>query len=105
MASVYTITNLINDHKYVGKTERKPEERWKEHIYLSKYDPEKMTISTAINKHGKENFKFEVIEECSPEKVNDREIFWISKLNTYNDGYNSTIGGMEMLVLPEKEEQ
>ena len=59
MASVYTITNLINDHKYVGKTERKPEERWKEHIYLSKYDPEKMTISTAINKHGKENFKFE----------------------------------------------
>jgi hypothetical protein len=93
MASVYKITNLINDHKYVGKTERKPEERWKEHIYLSKYSPEKMTISNAINKHGKENFKFEVIEECSSEKVNDREIFWISELNTYKDGYNSTIGG------------
>ncbi len=69
------------------------EERWKEHIYLSKYSPEKMTISNAINKHGKENFKFEVIEECSSEKVNDREIFWISELNTYKDGYNSTIGG------------
>ena len=93
MASVYTITNLINDHKYVGKTEKKPEHRWKQHLYLCEYNPEKMVISRAIQKYGKENFKFEVIEECSPEKVNDREIFWISELNTFNDGYNSTIGG------------
>jgi hypothetical protein len=40
MASVYTITNLINGHKYVGKTERKPEERWKQHLYMSKHNPE-----------------------------------------------------------------
>ena len=62
MASVYTITNLINGHKYVGKTERKPEERWKQHLYMSKHNPEVMVISRAISKHGKENFKFEVIE-------------------------------------------
>ena len=102
MASVYTITNLINGHKYVGKTERKPEERWKQHLYMSKYNPEDMVICRAINKYGKENFKFEVIEECSPENVNDREIFWISELNTYKDGYNMTLGGEGTTGTPRK---
>ena len=102
MASVYTITNLINGHKYVGKTERKPQERWRQHLYMSKYSPEVMVISRAINKHGKENFKFEVIEECPAENVNDREIFWISELNTYKDGYNMTLGGEGTTGTPRK---
>ena len=101
MASVYTITNLINDKKYVGKTEKKPQHRWRQHLYLSEVKPE-MTISKAIRKHKKENFKFEVIEECSPDILNDREIFWISELDTFKNGYNSTTGGEGCSGAPRK---
>lgn len=42
---------------------------------------------------GFENFLFEVVEECSKEFLNDREIFWIEYYNSYKDGYNSNYGG------------
>ena len=46
-------------------------------------------------KYGIENFSFEVIEECEKEKLNDREIYWISfyNSNNKNNGYNLTNGG------------
>ena len=37
--------------------------RWKEHCKKSS----KSLISKAITKYGKENFSFEVIEECEPD--------------------------------------
>ena len=73
MAHIYKITNIINDNQYVGKTERKPEDRWREHLYHAKTDGP-MVISKAIRKHGEKNFKFEVIEECSTAEMNSKEI-------------------------------
>lgn len=35
----------------------------------------------------------ETLEECSIEKLDEREIFYISKYNTFKNGYNLTIGG------------
>ena len=32
MGYIYKITNLINDKKYIGKTERSIKARWKEHL-------------------------------------------------------------------------
>ena len=92
MAHIYKITNIINDNQYVGKTERKPEDRWKEHLYHAKTDGP-MVISKAIRKHGEKNFKFEVIEECSTAEMNSKEIYWINYYDTYHNGYNSSLGG------------
>ena len=51
-------------------------------------------IDTAIAKYGWENFSVEVIEECSAEKLNERENFWIVALNSKApNGYNLTDGG------------
>ena len=49
----------------------------------------------AIKKYGIENFDFEVIEECSKEQLNDKEIYWISYYDSCNldKGYNLTKGG------------
>ena len=92
MAHIYKITNILNDKGYVGKTERKPEQRWKQHLYCAKTDGP-MVISKAIRKHGEKNFKFEVIEECSVEEMNSKEIHWIDYHDTYHNGYNSSLGG------------
>ena len=92
MAIIYKITNILNNKQYVGKTEHDPMKRWKEHLSAARNNVN-MAISHAINKHGSENFKFEVIEECLPEDINKKESYWIGKLDTFENGYNSTLGG------------
>ena len=50
-------------------------------------------LQNAWNKYGEENFEFSIIEECHMDQLDQREIYWISKLNSYEDGYNLTSGG------------
>jgi len=52
-----------------------------------------MVIKRAIHKYGKENFIIEEIEKCNQELLNEREKYWISFYNSYENGYNSTLGG------------
>jgi hypothetical protein len=48
----------------------------------------------AIRHYGPDSFTFEVLEEViNIEDLNVREIYWIAYYNTYNDGYNETLGG------------
>lgn len=87
---IYVITNKLNGKQYVGQTIQKLSVR------LSRHRNDKRPgISQAIQKYGWENFSVEVLEECkSREKLNEREIFWIAKLNTKTpNGYNLTTGG------------
>ena len=103
MAYIYSITNTINDKKYIGKTSQSnPYDRWKQHLQLAKSlnnlqennSALSMPILRAISKYGADNFKFRVLEECSDDKVNERETFWIEKYNTADGiGYNCTYGG------------
>lgn len=88
---IYLITNKINNHKYVGQT-IDPHKRWLEHCRKSNNS---CVIDKAINKYGKENFSFEILEECKTSDANEREIFWIEYYNTYKnkEDYNCHIGG------------
>jgi hypothetical protein len=50
-------------------------------------------VYLAIQKYGVENFTIEVLEFCeSQENLDDREVFWIDELDTYNSGYNRIDG-------------
>lgn len=90
--TIYLITNTINDNKYVGQTVMHLNKRWLAHIQESKTNTER-PLYRAINKYGIENFKIKVLEECNEDILSEREIYWISKLDTYNKGYNATTGG------------
>lgn len=50
-------------------------------------------LQNAWNKYGEENFTFSILEECSEEKLNEREKYWIKELDTFNNGYNQDFGG------------
>lgn len=48
--------------------------------------------------YGIDNFNFEIIEVCKPEELDEKEIYYINKYNTYylaedSNGYNMTLGG------------
>ena len=88
---IYLIRNRVSGKCYVGKA-MDIESRWKQHIAASK-KKSKQAIHKAIAKYGEEQFEFSVLEECSAEQLNDREIHWIKELDTYNTGYNCTLGG------------
>ena len=86
---IYKITNKINGKIYIGK-----------HIDKSKngiddYMGSGIIIKNAQKKYGIENFTKDILEECTKEDVDQKEIFWIEKLQStnYKIGYNVTKGG------------
>ena len=95
MSWIYVITNDINNKQYVGKTNYSIEKRFKEHIKDSKRrEYEKRPLYNAMNKYGIEHFSIEQLEKCDESIVNEKEQYWIQKLNTYGKtGYNATLGG------------
>ena len=111
MAYIYSITNNINQKKYIGKTSQSnPYTRWKQHLQYarSKHNlnennsAHSMPIVRAISKYGESNFKFRVLEECTEESVNEREEHYIKEYNTADGvGYNCTYGG-EGIKKPKK---
>lgn len=81
---VYKVTNLINGKVYVGQTNGNNK------YYLGSGS----IILKAIKKYGRENFKKEILEECSTQQqLDDREIFWISFYKSNEIGYNIMEGG------------
>lgn len=89
---IYCITNIITRKQYVGQTRGELNKRWKQHLQEAKtYNTR--PLYRALNKYGDSNFKIKILEECPIEKLNDRECYWIEKLNTFNEGYNATSGG------------
>jgi len=92
LAYIYKITNQINNKIYVGATTRYPTERFKEHCRDAKRFTDR-PLYKAINKYGKENFDISILEECSDDKLEQREKYWIEKLRSFKYGYNATTGG------------
>ena len=97
---IYKITNKVNGKSYIGQTRYTVEFRWRQH----QHKKDNCYFHNAIHKYGVENFTVETIEECNVEDLNSREIFYIAKYDTFNNGYNLTIGGdgNRRLLLDEK---
>lgn len=97
MAFIYKITNTINNKQYIGKTERNISVRWKEHIRHIEMYPN-IPLYKAMKKYGIQAFIIEQVEECDNAIINEREKYWIAFFNTYQNGYNCTMGGEGSLI-------
>lgn len=93
---IYKITNKLNGKIYVGQTIKSLEERFQKYCCGTSAKDKyhfNMAIKKAIRKYGKDNFTIELIEEVETDKLNEREVYWISFYDSYNKGYNCTLGG------------
>jgi group I intron endonuclease len=100
---IYKITNLVNNHCYIGQSVD-IKRRWRNEkaaAFNEKSKSYNTILSKAFRKYcilvdGKvdfSNFCFEILEECSVDDLNDREQYYVDKHNAYTAGYNMTEGG------------
>lgn len=90
MIGIYKITKKQNGKSYIGQSNN-IERRIKEH--QTKGKTSRIPVDAAIEKYGIEAFTYEIIEECSLNKLNEWEQYWIKYYNTKNNGYNCNDGG------------
>lgn len=81
---IYKIENLLNGKVYIGQSIH-IEKRWQQHCQNSS----KSLIGKAIHKYGKENFSFQILEECEESILTNREEYFIKTFNSLVPyGYN-----------------
>lgn len=95
-SGIYMVTNTINNHVYIGQS-KNIYNRFNNH-HISEYKNEKSSCFNtkfyrALRKYGLENFVVSIIELCPVEELNQKEIYYIEKFNSFHNGYNSTAGG------------
>lgn len=91
------------EKSYIGQTSMEIDKRWENgRGYLKNSQDSK--FARAIKKYGWENFHHEIIEvvymptkQLLLEELDKKEVFNISKYNSFYNGYNSTTGGLNGL--------
>lgn len=96
---IYKITNKQDGKIYVGKSKTTVQSRWHGHLrdYKKYIQQDKNTskLYNAIRKYGIDSFEIEQIDQCSYRDLDEKERYWISKLNSRDPsvGYNICKGG------------
>lgn len=92
--TIYIICNTINDKVYIGQTTLDIESRFKQHIKKSTLKSRKYKLYNAMKKYGVEKFYIGKVESNIPiEDLDNKEIYYIKKYDSFENGYNSTKGG------------
>lgn len=97
---IYSITNTCTGDMYIGQTVVSFEERWNQHKReLRNNKHENSMLQRAFNKYGEEAFIYRILHLCDElDDVNELEKYYIKKYDTYNNGYNLTLGGEGYLI-------
>ena len=96
MIGIYKYTNKLNGKIYIGRSINITRRKWEHINNPSPYSYFDQTLKVI----GENQFLFEVVEECAPELLKEREKYWIKYYNCcvldkHNNGYNLTHGGEE----------
>lgn len=97
---IYKYVNKSNGKVYIGQTVNETK-RKNEHKRRSKKQKQiQSAFYNAIDKYGWDNFEYSVLETINAEtleelkaKLNPLEIKYIQEYDSYNNGYNNTLGG------------
>jgi group I intron endonuclease len=92
---VYEFFCKIDGRKYIGKS-KNIKVRIRRHINdLRSGKHDSSILQEAFDKHGENNFSFMVLEICSENLLDDREIYWIKERGSHitDGGFNISWGG------------
>lgn len=90
---IYKITNTKNNMCYIGQTKAGFKNRWRTHVKRALRCEEQTSnrLYKAMWEDNVENFTFQIVEICEPDKLTERERFFIDFYQSKNYGYNSKI--------------
>lgn len=91
MGYIYIVINDINHKVYIGQTSTSLKQRWHEHTHTDLNNGSH--FHNALLKYGIDKFHMYLLEECTIDQLNEREIYYISIFDSYTNGYNMTPGG------------
>ena len=96
MIGIYKITNLINGKSYIGQSVNinKRFIAHKSAAFNTNNKKYNFPLYRAIRKYGIDNFRFDVLEECTESELNNKEKYYILEFQTLvPNGYNQDEGG------------
>lgn len=93
VCGIYKITNKATGEVYIGQSVNVAQ-RWKQHIKCGLGIDASSTnkLYNIMQRTGVWNFTFEILEECSRDKLNEKERFWINMYQSNKVGMNITKG-------------
>lgn len=86
-SGIYKITNLTNGKIYIGQSQNIFMRKKQHFTQLRNGVHENRQMQEDWNRNNR-GFRWDVVEYCSIDKLNEREKYWIIKLNTIHNGYN-----------------
>ena len=88
-------TNMVNGKQYVGQTVGSLERRKGGHISKTLNNRDVCHFHNAIRKYNIDNFDWEILHDdiFDIKILNQLEIFYIGFYDTFDSGYNLTLGG------------
>ena len=91
---VYKAVNTINKKCYIGQTTQKLGVRRSDHFYQAFRAEADTKFYNALRKHGKDAFTWEEIDFAKDAvDLDEKEIYYISKYDSVETGYNTLQGG------------
>lgn len=95
MVGIYSITNIINNKKYIGQSVD-VKSRLRNHKWELRHNRHfNNHLQKSFNKYGENCFVFDIICECEESQLDELERYYISHYNCMdsNYGYNAESGG------------
>ncbi len=86
---VYKIENILNGKIYIGGSNNLKSRVLTHKTRLRENTHHNKHLQNSWNKYGKENFKFETIEECGVYELEEREQYWFSFYKKTNIMFNA----------------
>lgn len=86
-SGIYKITNNKNGRVYIGQSQNMYI-RWKQHRAALKAGKHPNKLLQNDWKVSSKSFRWDVVEYCGIDELNEREKYWIERYNSIKEGYN-----------------
>lgn len=91
-SGIYIIRNLITGKCYIGQSVSICRRVLRHKCDMNNNRHYNLYLQRAWNKYGANSFRFDVLEICRRDDLDEKEIMYIQQFNSFIDGYNLTAG-------------
>ena len=91
---IYYAFNKTSGKYYIGQTTKGLNKRMKGHYQQSRISKNNHHFMRALRFYKKDEWEWGVLETVDKNKLNEKEVFYIRKYDSFENGYNGNYGGV-----------